>query len=108
MGIHATALWLIGRDGELAMITKKTHQKSPDKLYAWMLIDPRQPRLIGEIIRQSNGDVGLKYDPSWLANGFALSDDMPLADQLFTPVHRADRQPGAFGALDGARPDRWG
>jgi len=90
------------------MISNTTYPKSPDKLYAWLLTDPNQARLIGEIVRQSNGDVGLKYDPAWLDNGFALSDDMPLVAQLLTPVHRTDRQPGAPGALDDARPDRWG
>lgn len=90
------------------MITKTTYPKTPDKLYAWLLTDPGQARLIGEIVRQSNGDVGLKYDQAWLDHGFALSDDMPLVAQLFTPVHRTDRQPGAPGALDDARPDRWG
>ena len=71
-------------------------------------MDPRHPQLIGEIVRQSNGDVGLQYDSTWLARGFALSDDMPLAAQTFTPVHRTARLPGAPGALDDARPDRWG
>lgn len=90
------------------MSTKTTSQNSPDKLYAWLLTDPNQPCLIGEIVRQGNGDVGLKYDPAWLDYGFALSDDMPLVAQLWTPIHRTDRQPGAPGALDDARPDRWG
>ncbi len=90
------------------MSTKPTHQKSPDRLYAWMLTDPQLPTLIGEIIRQTNGDVGLQYDQTWLNTGFALSDDMPLEAQIFTPVHRNGRLPGAPGALDDARPDRWG
>ena len=90
------------------MATKQAHQKSPDRLYAWMLLEPQHPQLIGEIIRQTNGDVGLQYAQSWLDKGFALSDDMPLALQTFTPVHRNGRLPGAPGALDDARPDRWG
>jgi serine/threonine-protein kinase HipA len=90
------------------MSTKPTHQKSPDHLYAWLLMDPQHPQFIGEIIRQTNGDVGLQYAPTWLATGFALSDDMPLGTQTFTPVHRNGRLPGAPGALDDARPDRWG
>lgn len=73
------------------MSTKPTHQKSPDRLYAWMLLDPQHPQLIGEIIRQTNGDVGLQYDQTWLNTGFALSDDMPLGAQTFTPVHRNGR-----------------
>ena len=90
------------------MATKVTDQPSPDRLYAWMLRDPQNPRLVGEITRQNNGDVGLTYDPSWLETGVALSDDMPLVAQTWTPVHHTARQPGAPGALDDARPDRWG
>ncbi|MES2949526.1 MAG: type II toxin-antitoxin system HipA family toxin [Pseudomonadota bacterium] len=90
------------------MATKQAHQKSPERLFAWMLMDTQHPRLIGQIIRQTNGDVGLQYAPSWLSTGFALSDDMPLEAQVFTPLHRNGRLPGAPGALDDARPDRWG
>jgi len=90
------------------MVRKIAHQPSPSQLFAWLLIDPKKPQLVGEIIRQSNGDVGLRYDPSWLANGFALSADMPLEALTFTPVHHQARQSGAPGALDDARPDRWG
>jgi len=90
------------------MATKITPQTSPDRLYAWMLSDPKNPRLVGEITRQNNGDVGLTYDTTWLETGFALSDDMPVVAQTWTPVHRSGRQPGAPGALDDARPDRWG
>ncbi len=90
------------------MSAKPSHQKSPERLYAWMLLDPQHPQRIGEIIRQTNGDVGLQYDQTWLNTGFALSDDMPLGTQTFTPVHRNGRLPGAPGALDDARPDRWG
>lgn len=90
------------------MATKLAHQPSPAQLFAWLLIDPQSPQLVGEIIRQSNGDVGLHYDPSWLAQGFALSDDMPLEALTFTPAHHQGRQSGAPGALDDARPDRWG
>lgn len=91
-----------------AMVAKQAHQKSPDRLYAWMLMDPQRPQLVGEIVRRTNGDVGLKYAPNWLDTGFALSDDMPLEAQTFTPLHRSGRLPSAPGALDDARPDRWG
>ena len=73
-----------------------------------MLRDPKNPHLVGEITRQNNGDVGLTYDLTWFETGFALSDDMPLVAQTWTPVHHIARQPGAPGALDDARPDRWG
>lgn len=45
----------------------------------------------------------------WLAHGFALSEDLPLIDNEFLPPGRmaADTQ-RAVGAVDDARPDRWG
>lgn len=72
-----------------------------------MLGDPETLRLVGEITRQNNGDVGLTYDPTWFEAGVALSDDMPLVAQTWPPVHRMGRHPGAPGALADARPDRW-
>ena len=90
------------------MISKVAAQKTPDKIYAWILTEPKAPRLIGEISRQSNGDVALSYDQKWIASGFALSEDMPISGNSFTPAHRSGRQPAAPGALDDARPDRWG
>ena len=89
-------------------MTKVPSQKTPLSLYAWFLASPESPRLIGEIIKQNNGDVGLAYAPSWLMDGFALSDDLPLMGEIFTPIHRMGRQAAAPGALDDARPDRWG
>lgn len=76
------------------MVTKISHQTSPDRLFAWMLSDPENPRLVGEITRQNNGDVGLTYDPTWFEAGFALSDDMPLIAQTWTPVHHTARRIG--------------
>jgi len=90
------------------MATKIAQQTTPTRLFAWLLSAPTKPQLVGEITRQNNGDVGLTYDPTWIAMGFALSDDMPLVAQTLTPVHHTGRQPGAPGALDDARPDRWG
>lgn len=48
--------------------------------------------------------VSLRYAPSWLKSGFALSEDMPLHDGEFLPVESET----AAGAVDDARPDRWG
>jgi serine/threonine-protein kinase HipA len=48
--------------------------------------------------------VSLRYVESWLQNGFALSEDLPLIDQEFLPVEKGT----AAGAIDDARPDRWG
>ncbi len=82
--------------------------ETPERLFAWYLADPHQPRLVGEIGRLSNGDASLTYAPSWIDQGFALSDDMPLRDLVYAPRHRRGREPAAAGALDDARPDRWG
>jgi serine/threonine-protein kinase HipA len=46
----------------------------------------------------------LRYSPSWLAQGFALSEDLPLIDAEFLPTQKDS----AVGAVDDARPDRWG
>ncbi len=80
-----------------------------DELWLWWLADPAQPRLIGSLrnIRRSAaqaGGVSLQYCPAWLAHGLALSEDLPLRAGEFLPT-QAD---SAAGAVDDARPDRWG
>ena len=76
-----------------------------DQLSLWWLGDPAQPRLIGELGQTSGGrSVSLRYAPSWLGAGFALSEDLPLVDALFVPQEKDS----AVGAVDDARPDRWG
>jgi serine/threonine-protein kinase HipA len=76
-----------------------------DQLYLWWLGLPDAPVLIGTLrtVRALRG-VSLRYAPSWLAQGFALSEDLPLIDTEFLPTQK-DR---ASGAVDDARPDRWG
>lgn len=76
-----------------------------DRLYLWLLTRPQQPALIGELnlLRSSQG-VSLRYTQSWLQGGFALSEDLPLIDEEFLPAGKAM----AAGAVDDARPDRWG
>ena len=44
------------------------------------------------------------YAPPWLASGFALSEDLPLVPGEFFPHDKET----AAGAVDDARPDRWG
>ena len=81
-----------------------------DDLYLWYLGDPATPRSVGALKLVSAGKgVSLHYDKDWLANGFALSEDLPLVDNEFLPPGRlgADAQ-RAVGAVDDARPDRWG
>src|ERR1700684_867284 len=54
-------------------------------------------------IRSSQG-VSLRYGAQWLQRGFALSEDLPLIDEEFLPAEKNL----AVGAVDDARPDRWG
>jgi len=76
-----------------------------DRLYLWWLGLPDEPVFIGELnmVRTLRG-VSLHYDRAWLARGFALSEDLPLVDQEFLPREKDT----AAGAVDDARPDRWG
>jgi len=81
-----------------------------DDLSLWYLGDPATPRHVGALKLVSAGKgVSLHYGNEWLANGFALSEDLPLVDTEFLPPGRmaADAQ-RAVGAVDDARPDRWG
>ncbi len=78
-------------------------------LYLWSLANPAEKRLVGTLRllaatgAQANG-VSLTYAPSWLDNGFALSEDLPLQPGERMPTERDS----AVGAVDDARPDRWG
>src|SRR5580700_11516734 len=76
-----------------------------DRLYLWLLTQPDQPVLVGELnlIRSTQG-VSLRYADSWLKRGFSLSEDLPLIDEEFLPQEKGL----AAGAVDDARPDRWG
>lgn len=76
-----------------------------DRLYLWLLTRPQQPVLIGELnLLRSSQSVSLRYTPSWLRGGFPLSEDLPLIDEEFLPAEKRM----AVGAVDDARPDRWG
>ena len=60
-----------------------------ETLGLWWLADPAAPRLIGELrqLRGQNG-VSLRYAPAWLANGIALSEDLPLTGQEYLPTEK--------------------
>jgi serine/threonine-protein kinase HipA len=81
-----------------------------DDLYLWCLLDPANPRPVGALkLVPAGKGVSLRYSPEWLANGFALSEDLPLVDTEFTtPGRLLMEAPRAVGAVDDARPDRWG
>jgi hypothetical protein len=76
-----------------------------DELHLWYLAQPSRPLLIGEInlVRSTHG-ASLRYAEDWLQSGFPLSEDLPLIGQEFLPTDRGT----AAGAVDDARPDRWG
>jgi serine/threonine-protein kinase HipA len=48
--------------------------------------------------------VSLRYAEGWLRAGFPLSEDLPLTDIEYFPREKDT----AVGAVDDARPDRWG
>lgn len=80
-----------------------------DALSLWCLIDPAHPRYVGELRLAASGKgVSLRYGRDWLENGFALSEDLPLVDTEFFPLPRLLGEARAVGAVDDARPDRWG
>ena len=81
-----------------------------DDLYLWHVGNPAAPGYVGALKLVAGGKgVSLHYGASWLASGFALSEDLPLVDTEFLPPGRLGADaPRAVGAVDDARPDRWG
>jgi serine/threonine-protein kinase HipA len=76
-----------------------------ERLFLWLLTQPQQPILIAELaLLRSTQGVSLRYVDGWLRQGFALSEDLPLIDSEFLPLTAGT----AAGAVDDARPDRWG
>ncbi len=76
-----------------------------DKLYLWFLADPSAPRYVGTLrLVDAGKGVSLQYGAEWLSRGFPLSEDLRLVDIEHLPRWRGM----AVGAVDDARPDRWG
>ncbi len=76
-----------------------------DQLYVWAMVNPAAPTLVGEVsLSQLVADCAtFSYTPDWW--NFALSEDMPIIQgQIFSTGERST----APGAIDDARPDRWG
>ncbi|WP_233233217.1 hypothetical protein [Bordetella sp. LUAb4] len=88
------------------MIAFDLKQYQPnDSMYLWWLGTPSTPRMIGELrITRIVKGVSLTYGNEWLQSGFALSEDLPLIAGEHPPRTRET----AAGAVDDARPDRWG
>jgi serine/threonine-protein kinase HipA len=81
-----------------------------DELHLWYLGDPASPRYVGALRLIATGKgVALRYHEGWLRAGFALSEDLPLIDtEHLPPARLASDGERAVGAIDDARPDRWG
>lgn len=77
-----------------------------DSLYLWFLGQPQQPVPVGtlNLVHTGARGVSLRYAPTWLQTGFALSEDLPLLDMEHLPKEKDV----VVGAIDDARPDRWG
>jgi serine/threonine-protein kinase HipA len=76
-----------------------------DQLFLWLLTRPEEPIYIGDLnmVRSMRG-VSLRYAQTWIERGFALSEDLPLITEELLPSEKDT----AAGAVDDARPDRWG
>ena len=71
----------------------------------WLGNGHAAPRSVGQLLlTDGNRKVGLEYSADWLKHGFALSEDLPLGRGIYLPKERDM----AAGAIDDARPDRWG
>ncbi|HJV63818.1 MAG TPA: HipA domain-containing protein [Albitalea sp.] len=81
-----------------------------DVLYLWFLGEPAAPVFVGTLrLVHAGKGVSLRYGAQWLRTGFALSEDLPLVDIEHMPPGRlAAGGAMAVGAVDDARPDRWG
>jgi serine/threonine-protein kinase HipA len=76
-----------------------------DQLYLWAMVNPAAPTLVGEVTlsRLVPDCANFVYDAAWWQ--FPLSEDLPLVQgQTFM----AGEKSSAPGAIDDARPDRWG
>jgi len=81
--------------------------QAQDSMSLWWLADVQAPKRIGTLsLQDQRRKVALRYDPAWIASaqGFALSEDLPLQAGLMLPAERDT----AVGAVDDARPDQWG
>jgi serine/threonine-protein kinase HipA len=75
-----------------------------DRMFVFWLQDPAVPVLVGTLDLSPRLHGGIfRYADHWLRDGFSLSPDLPLKPGEFQP--EPDHLPGA---IDDARPDRWG
>ena len=90
--------------------TPKPVAQRHDTLHLWFLGDAAAPRYVGVLRLVAAGKgVSLQYGAEWIASGFPISEDLPLIDVQHMPRGRlAGDGERAVGAIDDARPDRWG
>lgn len=76
-----------------------------DELHLWFLGNPADPRHVGQLrLIDAGKGVSLHYGENWLQTAFPLSEDLALVDTEHLPRWKGL----AVGAVDDARPDRWG
>jgi len=76
-----------------------------DELHLWFLGNPADPRHVGQLrLIDAGKGVSLHYGENWLQTGFPLSEDLALVDTEHLPRWKGL----VVGAVDDARPDRWG
>ncbi|WP_246475138.1 type II toxin-antitoxin system HipA family toxin [Diaphorobacter ruginosibacter] len=85
-------------------VSPQTYQPQ-DTLYLWVLVNPARPVRAGTLglSRLLPDCATFTYDKDWW--NFPLSEDLPL---LAAHEFSATEKGGAPGAIDDARPDRWG
>lgn len=94
----------MSRQPHAQQVTPRSYEPQ-DTLYVWTLVNPAQPVLTGSmgLSQLVPNCATFTYAADWWQ--FALSEDLPLlAGQIFSAGHK-DSAPGA---IDDARPDRWG
>ena len=57
--------------------------RTTDRLNVWY-----QTSLVGSIRRETTGTIGFQYDPKWLNTGFAISQQLPLQIDEFSPSEK--------------------
>jgi serine/threonine-protein kinase HipA len=89
----------------MSSTTNRERYEPTDRLHLWLLIQADRPQPVGEIslVRSMQG-VSLRYGEGWRTRGFPLSEDLPVIGGEILPVEKGT----AAGAIDDARPDRWG
>ena len=82
-----------------------------DILHLWYLGDPSLPVYVGTLqhAKPPYYGVSLRYADSWKTNGFKLASNMELSlIECFPPKRQEVSEAQGAGAVDDARPDRWG